>query len=82
MRPAQQKMKAEDCNAVIEERNALEAWALEEVLKRILAGDQETIKMLNGKTFLARDQYGQVDKAYLASNLNGKFVVTTEDDLV
>lgn len=58
-----------------------EAWALEEVFKRLLAGDEETIKMLNGKTFLARDQYGQIGKAYLASNLNGKFIVTTEEDL-
>lgn len=75
-------MTAKEFNDHCKREDALEAWSLEEVFKRLLAGDEETVKMLNGKTFLARDQYGQIGKAYLASNLNGKIVITTEDDLI
>lgn len=74
-------ISAKEFNDRCKREDALEAWSLEEVFKRLLAGDEETVKMLNGKTFLARDQYGQIGKAYLASNLIGGLIITTEEDL-
>jgi hypothetical protein len=83
MHPAQQKIIKSLENAISAQQvldDGLESWALETVIKRLIAGNQETIKMLAGKEFLARDQYGQIGKAYLAVNLNRQIVITTEGD--
>lgn len=75
-------MTKKEFNDHCKREDALEAWSLEEVLKRLLAGDEETIERLSGKTLLARDQYGQIGKAYLAFGGDNTVIVTTEGDLV
>lgn len=75
-------ISAKEFNDRCKREDALEAWSLEEVFKRLIDGDKETIVMVSGKELLARDQYGQIGEAYLASNLNGKLIVTTKEDLV
>lgn len=85
MHPAKQKLVKSLETAISTQQvfdDNYEAWTLEEVIARLIKGDQETITMLAGKEFLAHDQYGQIGKAYLVVNLNRQIVVTTEGDLV
>lgn len=81
MHPGQQKIIAALENALAV-NDDYEAWSLEEVLKRLLARDEETISKLAGKNIVAHDQYGQKGKAILAFSADNEIIITTEDDLV
>lgn len=60
----------------------IEIWSLENVIIRLIAGDEKTIQRLRDKKIFTHDQYGQEGRAILSFDDNNRIIVTTEEDVV